>query len=330
MGVGSAARWRLQAKQDKTNIRKTIKNTRLIYRYTIPTPKKLHNRWIKNSSSIYAILNHMDDYFYPDVNDRLTASQIRKYEPFEGYWNQSEQYVLNYVKRKIRTKTPKTSSSMLDAGCGQGRLIFEFQHFFETIHAIEPDVKRLEQAKEKVRSSKLTAQVSFEAISIEELGEDQKFDMILCSHIIQHVHTDQLVIIFEKFKNVLKDNGLLVILTCHSGKKHDYYIKQWPENSKVLQEVISKEEFNRLTMNKMGILPHHYFSMRNLIQMLEDVNLKEIKTMSFHIMENLYGIDHFINRDKFINTFPCLKNRFGKDMMVLSENIRYAEEKNYE
>lgn len=269
----------------------------------------------------------MEDYFYPDVNDRLTSVLVKEHEPFPGYWDRSEQFILDQVKRGIRKKIPKEGSSMLDAGCGQGRLIFEFQDFFETIHAIEPDVKRMEQAKSAIESRGLSKRVSFEAISIEELGETRKFEMILCSHIIQHVHTDQLPIIFGKFKRLLKNKGLLVILTSHSRKKHDTYIKQWPQNSEVFQAQISKEEFNRLTRNELGVLPHHRFSRRNLIQMLEEVGLKIIKTVNFHIINNFDGIDRLLNRDKLINNLPFLKSRFGSDIMVLAENITNTREK---
>jgi 2-polyprenyl-3-methyl-5-hydroxy-6-metoxy-1,4-benzoquinol methylase len=269
----------------------------------------------------------MEDYFYPDVNDRLTSVLVKEHEPFPGYWDKSEQFILDQVKRYIRKKIPKEGSSMLDAGCGQGRLIFEFQDFFETIHAIEPDVKRVEQAKSSVESRGLSDRVSFEAISIEELGETRKFDMILCSHIIQHVHTDQLPIILGKFKRPLKNKGLLVILTSHSRKKHDTYIKQWSKDSEVFQAQISKEEFNHLTRNDMGVLPHHRFSRQNLIQMLEKVGLKIIKTMNFHIINNFDGIDRLINRDKFINSLPFCKSRFGSDIMVLTENITNTREK---
>jgi cyclopropane fatty-acyl-phospholipid synthase-like methyltransferase len=269
----------------------------------------------------------MEDYFYPDVNDSLTTALVKEHEPFPGYWDRSEQFILDQVKIYIQKKIPREGSSMLDVGCGQGRLIFEFQDFFETIHAIEPDVKRMEGARVSVESKGLSNRVSFESISIEELGETRKFDMILCSHIIQHVHTDQLPTIFGKFKKLLKNEGLLIILTSHSRKKYDTYIKQWSQNSEVLQEQITKEEFNRLTRNELGVLPHHRFSIQNLLQMSEEVNLRVVKTTSFHILDNFYGIDRLINRDKLINSFPFFKSRFGSDIMVLAENMPNTRKK---
>ncbi len=262
----------------------------------------------------------MRDYFYPDIKDKLTIAFINKHEPYQGYWGKSEQFVLGIIKDHIRKNINNDGASLLDAGCGEGRLLVQFQEFFDKILAIEPDKERLNIANDLVMSSDFSKRVNFSKSSIEQLDESNKFDTILCAHVIQHVSTANIPFIFRKFKSLLKPQGLLVILTCHSKKKRNFFTKEHRENTMLIEKRVSESEFNSLIKNTQGILPHQYFSMEYLKSALKRLNLKVLDIKIFHILNKLYGLDHFINRDYVFNTLPIIKSRFGKDIMIIAQN----------
>ena len=130
-------------------------------------------------------------YMYPDPNDSLTISLINKHEPSPGYWAKSERFVLNHVKNLFEKQFLNKNATLLDAGCGDGRLLFEFEKYFKKIIAIEPDQKRLEKAKNAFNSDK----ADFINTGIETFSYKSKFDAIVCSHVIQHVETDHVSMI---------------------------------------------------------------------------------------------------------------------------------------
>lgn len=257
-------------------------------------------------------------YTYPDIDDALTTSLINLIEPFEGYWEKSERYILNIIKKYIRKRARKENSFFLDAGCGDGRLLSEFNGFFDNVVAIDPDIKRLQIAEETLKKQGTSSKISFKPIAIQQLDDNQKFDFILCSHVIQHVNSDNVQLILRKLKGLLKKNGLLAIMTGHSNSNQDKYLKDYFKNSEIIEEIISKEEFNSLICNNSRVLPIHLFSSQNITQILTNLHLKILEIKSFHILLDLYGLDHLIFRDRLLNYSTFFKQRVGRDMLILA------------
>lgn len=257
-------------------------------------------------------------YTYPDIDDALTTSLINLIEPFEGYWEQSERYILNIIKKYLQKRARKENSFFLDAGCGDGRLLSEFKGFFDNVVAIDPDIKRLQIAEESLQKQVTSSKISFKPIAIEQLDDNQKFDFILCSHVLQHINADNVQLILRKLKSLLKKNGLLAIMTGHSDSNQDKYLKNYFKNSEIIEEIISKEEFNSLICNNSRVLPIHLFSSQNITQILTNLHLKILEIKSFHILLDLYGLDHLIFRDRLLNYSEFFKQRVGRDMLILA------------
>jgi 2-polyprenyl-3-methyl-5-hydroxy-6-metoxy-1,4-benzoquinol methylase len=258
------------------------------------------------------------DYFYPDKNDTLTVTFTLEKQPFEGYWAKSEQFVVERMKNFIRAYTKnKINACFLDAGCGTGRLLPEFESYFNKILAIDPDERLLEIAKDTVKKSGLSRKVIFQHTSIEKLEwKERSIDVILCSHILQHVHTDSLTNILTKFEQLLENNGFVFITTCYSRKNYDYYVKMYLKNSKVVEEVIDKDEFNLLIDNENNILPIHFFSKKSMFKMFHNFRFEIVDFKSFHILNRIPFVDHIVFRDKLVNSFSPLQSRLGRDMFI--------------
>jgi 2-polyprenyl-3-methyl-5-hydroxy-6-metoxy-1,4-benzoquinol methylase len=259
------------------------------------------------------------EYVYPDMKDKITTALINEKEPYKSYWQKSERHVLNLMKRYVEERIENKDAWFIDAGCGDGKLLQEFEKYFGRIVAIDPDVNRLKLAEDIVEKQGFSEKVYFKAVSIEYLDVKEQSDVILCSHILQHVPTDSIPLILEKFSHILKRTGLLFITTCHSTKGYDYFAEDFLKNSEFIEEIITKNEFNSLAFNANGGLPIHFFSRKNITHLLESFGFKIIDFKTFHIVEKNLCLDKIFNRDEIVNFFPFLQARKGRDMFIVAK-----------
>lgn len=263
-------------------------------------------------------MNKKDHYSYPDKNDALTVKFIAIKQPFEGYWDKSEKFILERMKKPVEAYVEsKTNTCFLDAGSGTGRLLPEFESYFDKILAIDPDEHLLEIAKDTAEKFGLSKKVIFQKTSIEKIDwEKGSVDVILRSHVLQHVHTEAVANILAKFEQLLKNNGLVFITTCHSRKNYDFYTKMYLKNREVIEEGIEKNEFNFLSRNEKDILPIHFFSKKNIFRMLRGFHFEILDFKSFHILNRIPFVDHIVFRNRLINSFSLLQTRLGRDMFI--------------
>ncbi|AKB34837.1 hypothetical protein MSSAC_0247 [Methanosarcina siciliae C2J] len=256
-----------------------------------------------------------EQYTYPDLEDEITCVFIGIHEPYEGYWAESENHVLNLMKKHIEENVKSEKKLLLDAGCGEGRLIADFSKYFDHILAIDPDRFRLSIAKETVQNIGVSDKVHFDDTPIQELEEQEKFDVILCSHVLQHVHTDLIPKIIDKFKRILKESGLLLILTCHSTTGTDYFVKEFLNESNFTEEIVNENDHNSL-VSGINQLPIHLFSRKSIKETLEKSDFEIIDYKVFHILEKDLGASNLSERDLLINQSPDLQDKYGRDVFV--------------
>ena len=198
----------------------------------------------------------------------------------------------------------------------------EIQKYFKHIEAADPDSTRIEEASKLVKKCGFDAKVAFRTSAIEKLDlEKESIDVILCSHVIQHVHTDSVSKIFLKFRDVLTKDGLLFVMTAHSRKNYDYYIKSTLIDSKNFEEKIVEAEFNSLINNVQNVLLIHFFSVKNIRRLLKNTGFALIDYRSFHILCKRSFLDRIIKRDQFVNRFSFLKARYGRDILFIAKKV---------
>ncbi len=250
--------------------------------------------------------------FYPDIEDKNIIKFIKDNEPYPGYWKKSEDFVFSYFEKIIKKNN---YSRLLDLGCGGGRLIKRFSNYFNEVVALEPDKRRIEEAKKLVQKNNLD-NVNFINKSFLNVNfSPEEFDIIICSHIIQHVNTNDLSDFFKKINFILKKKGILMITTNHSKNKQQFFMKNMIQNGGVVEKEISSKEFNELIINYKKVLPIHYFSIGNLKKHLKGFNLIDVKV--FHSLFPLSVIDKLTFRDKITN-LPYIKRFFGRDIMIIA------------
>lgn len=103
--------------------------------------------------------------------------------------------------------------SLLDIGCGQGRNLELLRPYCSKISGIDINPEQIQALKNK----------GFDVFLPNELP-DEKYDILLMSHVVEHLSTTDLIRFIENYLPLLKEDGHLIILTPMPGIRfwHDY------------------------------------------------------------------------------------------------------------
>eukprot|EP00088_Acartia_fossae_P039957 TRINITY_DN4159_c0_g1_i1.p1 TRINITY_DN4159_c0_g1~~TRINITY_DN4159_c0_g1_i1.p1 ORF type:complete len:330 (-),score=22.39 TRINITY_DN4159_c0_g1_i1:165-1046(-) len=111
---------------------------------------------------------------------------------------------------------PLKGLKILDVGCGGGILSEPLARLGANVTAVDACKENIEIAKLHSSKQKLTKEINYQCITVEEFAEScndesDKFDAIVASEIIEHVDNPQLFI--SSMSTLLKDGGSLFITT---------------------------------------------------------------------------------------------------------------------
>ena len=254
------------------------------------------------------------NYSYPDPGDAITFKVIERFQTYASYWSDSERNVLDLIHDTI-SKNGLSNYTLLDVGCGEGRLFADFICGANKIVGIEPDSTRYENAIKCITENKFDQKVLLLNTSLEQSHLHREFDIVLSSHIIQHIPSHSVRRHLELLAEATKDNGLLIINTNVSGRRHEYFIKGFIDGQSAVETEIDEAEFNTLTQ-KTGQLPVHMFDRSYIETTLNELGFELVAERVFHVepqLQKLYGAQ----TDEVVNGNEYLKRRHGRDICFI-------------
>jgi len=254
-------------------------------------------------------------YRYPDTGDRVTHSFIGSHEPFPGYWAVSEKRALDRLSAELTTLLPpRRQVRALDAGCGEGRLLGWLAGFAATITAVDPDPERLDGARE-IRPP--DTEVGFHAASIADVP-DGPFDLVLCSHVIQHVPSDELAPILRRLHDVTAPDGLLALSYSRApAGQGGFSIERVGEDGFSTRR-ISRAEFDQaLRDGPGGALPVRLLDPAEVAAEAGAAGWQTVWEWTYHVLDDLGPADEHVDRDELVNASPPLRRHLGRDQVAL-------------
>ena len=216
-------------------------------------------------------------YTYPDKNDRITEDLIRSVSKGD-YWKKSEEYVLELALKEIRElPAPR---SMLDLGCGEGRLFQVFAPAVDSIIALEPDSGRCAGA---YQSAAALAGHSIMVLNTDSsiLMDGQTFDIILSSHVLQHIPPAMCEKMAADMAAHTRPGGLLVLTTTHTDEAGDILTEETMQDGQRQSRRVSPEEFLTL-FNREGILPVRLFAENSILELFRSHRFELLLRRRFH------------------------------------------------
>jgi 2-polyprenyl-3-methyl-5-hydroxy-6-metoxy-1,4-benzoquinol methylase len=110
--------------------------------------------------------------------------------------------VISIIKKIIKKISPKT---ILDFGCGDGKLIYELKNQDTELTGIDLSKKAISFAKIFSPKEKFIAE------DINNYKPKEKFNMIISIETLEHIPPDQLKNIIKNLNRLVKENGYLII-----------------------------------------------------------------------------------------------------------------------
>ena len=108
------------------------------------------------------------------------------------------------IRNQIRKQTRKTPLTLLDIGCGEGRLI---------LYGPFPDVKfsgiDVSQSSLETARKRGYAEVMQGNLADRLAGQDESFDIVVCSHILEHLPDPGKMV--SEVMRVLRPGGLFIL-----------------------------------------------------------------------------------------------------------------------
>ena len=116
--------------------------------------------------------------------------------------------ILGVINSHISSFSNKT---ILDIGCGAGTISLYLANQGANIIGIDISRKAIDSCKKSAKALKLKDRTQFICNTIEQIKFRRKFDLIICSEIIEHIPNDKAFL--KRVYKLLKNNGLLILST---------------------------------------------------------------------------------------------------------------------
>ncbi len=265
------------------------------------------------------------NYNYPDKNDALTANLIDS-EFEDVYWMKSEDKVIEEAINAIKNLPERNGKKkLLDLGCGMGRLIPVFAPYVNSITAVEPDHNRYVEAVLSGNESSIKHDMDIEVINgdIDAISSNEKFDVILSSHVLQHISRDMAIEIMEKMSERLEEGGLLIITTTYTDKAQDCFFKESWDNGKRQSIPITCDQFDDV-FSRGDELPVRMFSRNTIESLTSNKNLTLSTCLCYHFKgHNSPKQDADANNQGNTEAARDIMYIFKKQETLIDANIAY-------
>lgn len=229
---------------------------------------------------------------------------------------------------------------VLDIGCGRGEMVFHCASKGARsigIDYADVSIKLANFARTK-HSKKIRVNTKFIKMDAKRLSfPASSFDIIIMSNVVEHLYPEELGIVFNQVRRVLKSNGKLIISTAPNKIFNDFTYKYysyplstfitfvWNKVTNSSYPNIEKPQSIRTESHKiMHINEPTFFSLYNMYTKfhfkgnLSSSNITVIKP-GLSIKDNLFNFFVFLH--PFSKHFP-LNIIFGSDFFVVLRNVK--------
>ena len=113
------------------------------------------------------------------------------------------------ILKEITKKRFNKKISVLDIGCGTGTISLYLAKKRNSVTGIDISKKAVKIAKENAKRLQLEKKVIFLNEDIQSFNFNQKFDLVICSEVLEHLKDD--IKVLKKIRMFMKKDGYLLI-----------------------------------------------------------------------------------------------------------------------
>lgn len=179
-----------------------------------------------------------------------------------------------------------SNKNLLDIGCSSGIMTDYYADFFQEVDALDIDQKAIEYALSNTKNKN----INFILSPLEELQNEKRYDVMICSHIYEHVPDSS--ILFERIYDLLKSGGV-----CYFAAGNRYQIYENHYNLYFLSYLPKKLANFYLKITKKG---DYYYENHLSLPKLNKITKKFIKhdfTLEVIKHPNRYEADDMLEQN---------------------------------
>jgi glycosyltransferase involved in cell wall biosynthesis/ubiquinone/menaquinone biosynthesis C-methylase UbiE len=231
---------------------------------------------------------------------------------------------LRFIENEMAKKNLK-NIKILDVGCGNGNIAMQLGNSGNEVLGIDIS----EEAIEKAKQNNSLSNVTFKHLAVEALAVENKFDVIVCSEVLEHLHQPEIVV--ASLEQRLAKDGLLIITVPNGfGPREVFMTKpmQWAmKRDNYLWRFIKglKKIFGysgKTIQSDAADLSHiQFFSEKSLIQLLGSKTL-ELRTFNVsNFVETVFPFSLITKRSMRLQKLDAkladmLPHRFASGFMT--------------
>lgn len=215
---------------------------------------------------------------------------------------------LEFIKKTIQNFENK-QLNVLDVGCGNGNISRYIGSFGHKVLGIDISGSSIQKAT----SLNSLNNVTFKNIAAEEIDPEIKYDLIICSEVIEHLHIPAMVV--NTLRNKLKPEGTLII-TVPNGfgprevfitKPVQFIMEHMPGVFKFLNSIKSALGFKGTTVQSDAEDLKHiqFFSKRSLINLASSNNLKLTNFRASNFIEGVFPFSLITKKSLMLQKADC-------------------------
>lgn len=216
---------------------------------------------------------------------------------------------LDFIQNSLNQLGSK-KLKVLDVGCGNGNISRYVGSQGHDVLGIDISSTTIEKAKSLTNMPN----VQFRNIPAEELiAKDETFDMVVCSEVIEHLNTPNVVV--HALGKLIHENGILVVTVPNGyGPREVFMTKplQWLKaNTPGLYGSVNTFKkalgYSGATVQSDAENLTHvqFFSKKSLLNLIEQTGLKLISFRPSNFIEGVFPFSLIAKRSKAIQTLDC-------------------------
>ena len=128
---------------------------------------------------------------------------------------------IKLIKKLVQNYAPCPPASMIDFGCSIGTFALEFAQVGYWAIGLDFDIKALREG-EKL-SKELNVSPMWICAKAEEIYLKEKFDIVICFDLLEHVNDKIILRALSNVRNILKDSGVFIFHTFPTQSDHIFY-----------------------------------------------------------------------------------------------------------
>ncbi len=241
-------------------------------------------------------------------------------------------------KEIIKFLTSVKGKRVLDIGCGRGEMVLYCAKKGAIATGIDYSKEAIVLAKsiQKKKSKNIQKKTNFFVMDGKKLKfKDSFFDLVILTDVAEHLYSEELDIMFEEIKRVLKENGKLIVHTAPNKWFNDfgYRYYSYPLSTVLVffWNLLFKGSYPNIARPKdlrtdshavMHINEPTYFSLKNLYKThdfygsIRSTNVTAKKPI-ISVKDTLFNLIVFLHPISTIFPFNIV---FGSDFISLTTN----------